>query len=168
MNRFLADSLGALNALIALALVGAGAVLGYTSAAAVGQDAALGGLVGGGVVGALGAVLICGALALLIAIREEVSALRLALVENSGGGRARAPASTPHGRGEPLRATRGNGAAPGARLAVDGEEIRLQRVNDRELGRLGDGRVVLRTRIGDLRTFPDLESAERYTGRKLS
>lgn len=72
INKFLADGLAALNALLALLIVLGGIVAGL----------AYGGLVGvvaGVVVGMLIAIIVCGALALVVDIREDLAAVRARL-----------------------------------------------------------------------------------------
>jgi len=92
MNAFLANWLGRINALIAGVLVIGGAVLGASGGgAAGGEGGAFAGLIFGGVVGALVAVLFCGLLALLIAIRDELTAMRRALEGSSAGSGRNAP-----------------------------------------------------------------------------
>jgi hypothetical protein len=79
MNRFLANAVGFLNALIAVVIIVAGAVAG-----------AIQGLVYaviGAVLGLAVAVLICGLLALALDIRNELVQIRKALT-HTGLGRA--------------------------------------------------------------------------------
>jgi hypothetical protein len=71
MNKLLADGIGTLNGILAVAIV---LVLALSGAAAGGAL----GFILGAISGALVAVLVCGGLALLIAIRDELTAIRRA------------------------------------------------------------------------------------------
>jgi hypothetical protein len=68
VNKLLADGLGALNALLAVALIGIGALVGY-----VYGNAEVGAFVGG-----VAAVMFCGALAVFIDMRHELIAIHKA------------------------------------------------------------------------------------------
>lgn len=79
MNAFLANAIGALNTLVALALIIAGAGIGASTAGVMGGEVGAIGLFMGAVGGAIVAVLVCGSLALLIGIRDELKEIRRAL-----------------------------------------------------------------------------------------
>jgi hypothetical protein len=159
MNKFLAEAAGALNVLVALVLIVGGAILG-ASADAMGRGGGLVGMVLGAVGGAILAVLVCGGLAILIAIRDELRALRLAL-----GGAAPAAANADPSSGASAVVAH---AVPAATATFEGREIPLRTANDRQFAVLDDGRVLLKTKTGDIRAFDDLEGAQSYTGAKLA
>ena len=75
MNKFLADSLGWLNAVLAIVIVLAGWALGLLGT----QD--FWGAIVGAVGGFLVAVLICGVLAVLISIHNELKAIHIKLAQ---------------------------------------------------------------------------------------
>ena len=160
MNKFLAEAAGALNILVALVLIVGGASLG-TSAGAMGRGGEDAGLLMGALGGTLLAVLICGGLAVLIAIRDELRSLRIALA----GTASHSEGDAPHRE----RVSAGGAAtALPQTITFEGCDIPLRTVNNRQFAVLDDGRVLLRTRTGDVRTFDDLTSAEAYAGQKLA
>ena len=92
MNKALADIFAGLNAVAAIAFVAIGAAAGRSMARL--PDAQVGYAILGGLAGFLVALLVCGALAVVIDMRDTLRRL----LELSEGG---APKSPPEGRSEP-------------------------------------------------------------------
>lgn len=164
MNKLLADAIGALNGVLAIGLVLAGGVIGAGAGALGGRDFSSAGFLVGGLMGALVAVLVCGGLALLISIRDELRTMRLALAGT-------APNNQVDSRLSALMTSKpaaaGNGPAA-ATVTFEGREIALDTTNVRQFAVLDDGRVLLKTRAGEVRAFADMPSAEAYTGVKFA
>lgn len=80
INSVLADGLAALNAVLAILIVLAGAVGGSAGLQTRGYGQITGAIIGGAT-GLLVAIFICGALALAVDIRSNLSAIRAALAD---------------------------------------------------------------------------------------
>jgi len=76
MNSFLADVVGFVNGLLGFLIIAFGAVLGYSAAEGVG-------LLLGALAGLIAAVLVCGALAILIDIRNKLVQISTRVNERS-------------------------------------------------------------------------------------
>ncbi len=74
INRFLANTLSAINAVVAIAIIGAAAIAGGEYARDAGRDFGFGVFVGL-IAGLLLATMVCGLLALLLDIRAELREL---------------------------------------------------------------------------------------------
>jgi len=82
INSVLADGLAALNAVLAILIVVAGAMGGFAGFEIRGFGELMGAVIGGAI-GLLIAIFICGALALAVDIRSNLAAIRAALANNS-------------------------------------------------------------------------------------
>lgn len=164
MNKFLAEAAGALNIFLALALVVLGGSLGK-GAGAMGRGDDGTGIIIGALGGVLLAVLVCGGLAILIAIRDEVRLMRGQLAAVTGVGGAMANASPASESTSPPPHTPSTSPST---VRFEGKDVVLQTVNQRSFAVLDDGRVLLKTRSGDLKVFESMQDAEAYTGARMS